>query len=132
MVSCLHMHLGGSTIAELCFFFSFFRSPTTLHCMYVMQLNTMPPVPAHNRAWRGTPVTLEVQRDGATRLRVTSHDNEYIGLLRERLASHMGCSAKNVRMFTMGRSGRVASWCTLRFFDVINAQLAAADFRRCH
>jgi hypothetical protein len=62
----------------------------------------MPPVPAHNRAWRGSPVTLEVQREGTNRLRVQSHDNEYIGLLRERIARHMGCSAKNVRMICMG------------------------------
>lgn len=62
----------------------------------------MPPVPAHNRAWRGSPVMLEVQREGTNRLRVHSHDNEYIGLLRERIARHMACSAKNVRMICMG------------------------------
>jgi hypothetical protein len=45
---------------------------------------------------------LEVQREGTNRLRVHSHDNEYIGLLRERIARHMGCSAKNVRMICMG------------------------------
>jgi hypothetical protein len=45
---------------------------------------------------------LEVQREGTNRLRVQSHDNEYIGLLRERIARHMGCSAKNVRMICMG------------------------------
>lgn len=67
----------------------------------------MPPVPAHNRAWRGTPILLEVQRDGSARLRVTSHDNEYIGLLRERLARHMGCSAKNVRMFSLGEGTNI-------------------------
>jgi hypothetical protein len=62
----------------------------------------MPPVPAHNRAWRGSPVMLELQREGTSRLRVFTHDNEYIGLLRERVARHMACSAKNVRMITMG------------------------------
>ena len=66
----------------------------------------MPPVPAHNRAWRGTPITLEVQREGAARMRVTSHVNEYVGLLRERLARTMGCSARNVRMFSMGEYQR--------------------------
>lgn len=68
----------------------------------------MPPVPAHNRAWRGSPVMLELQREGTSRLRVFTHDNEYIGLLRERVARHMACSAKNVRMITMGESSAVS------------------------
>jgi hypothetical protein len=33
---------------------------------------------------------------------LTSHNNEYVGLLRERLAKQIGCSLVNVRMFCMG------------------------------
>lgn len=62
----------------------------------------MPPEPAHIRSWRGAPVLLEVQREGAARVRIASHENEYIGLLRQRLAGYMACNAKNVRMFSMG------------------------------
>lgn len=76
-----------------------------------LQVSTMPPVPAHCRAWRGTPILLEVQRDGAARLRLMSHDNEYVGLLRERLARQMGCSAKSVRMFSMGECRQQAQPC---------------------
>jgi hypothetical protein len=65
----------------------------------------MPPVPEHRCAWRGTPMVLEVQREGVSRLRLSTHDNEYIGLLRERLAHLMGCSAKHVRMLNMGECG---------------------------
>jgi len=68
------------------------------------QLSAMPPVPAHCLAWRGTPLVLEIQRDGASRIRLVSHSNEYVGLLRERLAQHAGCNAKNVRMFYSGES----------------------------
>jgi hypothetical protein len=63
---------------------------------------TMPPVPAHRLAWRGTPWLLEIQRDGASRLRLTSHSNEYVGLLRERLAQQIGCGLAHVRMFCLG------------------------------
>jgi hypothetical protein len=63
---------------------------------------TMPPVPAHRLAWRGTPWGLDIQRDGASRLRLASHSNEYVGLLRERLAKQIGCSMANVRMFCLG------------------------------
>jgi hypothetical protein len=35
-------------------------------------------------------------------MRLTTHDNEYTGLLRERVARVMGCSARHVRMFHMG------------------------------
>lgn len=62
----------------------------------------MPPEPAHSRSWRGTPVQLEVLREGSGRLRITTHENEYIGLLRQRLALAMGCSAKSVRMVVLG------------------------------
>jgi hypothetical protein len=79
----------------------------------------MPPVPAHRLAWRGTPWVLDIQRDGASRLRLTSHSNEYVGLLRERLAQQIGCSIQNVRMFCMGEWGHrgvvaaaaAACWC---------------------
>jgi hypothetical protein len=50
-------------------------------------------------------VVLEVQREGVSRMRLLTHDNEYIGLLRERLARLMGCSAKHVRMLNMGECG---------------------------
>jgi hypothetical protein len=66
------------------------------------QMATMPPVPAHRLAWRGTPWGLDIQRDGASRLRLASHSNEYVGLLRERLAKQIGCSMANVRMFCLG------------------------------
>lgn len=65
---------------------------------------TMPPVPEHRHSWRGTPLVLDIQREGASRMRLTSHSNEYVGLLRERLARQLGCSSKNVRMLYMGES----------------------------
>eukprot|EP00775_Hariotina_reticulata_P001572 gene1572-1911_t len=68
----------------------------------IKELSAMPPVPAHCLAWRGTPLALEIQRDGASRIRLISHSNEYVGLLRERLAQQVGCNAKNVRMFYSG------------------------------
>lgn len=46
---------------------------------------------------------LEIQREGTNRLRVFTHDNEYIGLLRERVARQLACCSKNVRMFCMGK-----------------------------
>jgi hypothetical protein len=66
-----------------------------------VQMATMPPVPAHRLAWRGTPWVLDIQRDGASRLRLSSHSNEYVGLLRVRLAKQMGCSLAHVRMFCL-------------------------------
>ncbi|KAF6260179.1 hypothetical protein COO60DRAFT_1700419 [Scenedesmus sp. NREL 46B-D3] len=73
-----------------------------LEAINFKEMATMPPVPAHRLAWRGTPWVLDIQRDGASRLRLASHSNEYVGLLRERLAQQIGCSMRNVRMFCLG------------------------------
>lgn len=62
----------------------------------------MPPVPAHHLAWRGTPLHLDVQQQGVSRLKVISHSNEYVGLLRQRIARQLGCGAKHVRMLLLG------------------------------
>lgn len=73
-----------------------------------LQSKTMPPVPAHHLAWRGTRVQLDVQQQpGNTRLRVTSHSNEYVGLLRERIARQLGCGSKHVRLILLGELGRL-------------------------
>jgi hypothetical protein len=66
------------------------------------RVHTMPPVPAHRLAWRGMPLSLEVQRDGAPRLRLCSHSNEYVGRLRERMARAVGCAPKHLRIFLLG------------------------------
>lgn len=68
------------------------------------QSKTMPAVPAHHLGWRGTPLQLEVQQPSTNRLRVTSHSNEYVGLLRERIARQLGCGANQVRIVLLGKS----------------------------
>lgn len=67
-----------------------------------------PPVPAHALAWRGTPLTIELQQTGTTRQRISSHSNEYVGHLRARLAQQMGCSPQCVRLFLLGEHCGVA------------------------
>lgn len=71
--------------------------------MFMVQVHTMPPVPAHHVSWHGTPVVVDVQGTGSGRIRVASHTNEYMGMLRCRVAKQLGCPSKQVRLFYGGK-----------------------------
>jgi hypothetical protein len=45
--------------------------------LFDMQMATMPPVPAHRLAWRGTPWVLDIQRDGDRRLHMHDFHNKF-------------------------------------------------------
>ncbi len=62
----------------------------------------MPPVPAHAHSWRGIRIVVDLQASGPGRLRVPSHSNEYMGMLRAKVAKAMGCSPAHVRLFCSG------------------------------
>ncbi|WIA22029.1 hypothetical protein OEZ85_004379 [Tetradesmus obliquus] len=94
------------------------------------EMATMPPVPAHRLAWRGTPWALDVSRDGASRLRLASHSNEYVGLLRQRMARQVGCSMQHVRMFCFGHElSNDARTLELPLWDSKNRSIGTATNR---
>lgn len=63
----------------------------------------MPPVSAHNLAWQGSPVMIDVHAPSQPRLRVASHTNEYVGALRAKVARLMGGACpKRVRLLHAG------------------------------
>ena len=66
---------------------------------------TMPPLPAHRASFRGNTVQLEVQQQGSPaggRFKIHCHANEYVGLIRRRLAGMLGVEVQRLRMLYAG------------------------------
>jgi hypothetical protein len=63
----------------------------------------MPPIPAHKMSWQGTPVMVDIHGQQQPRMRLQSHTNEYMGMLRSKVAARMqGATPKRVRLFKAG------------------------------
>ncbi|GFR40527.1 hypothetical protein Agub_g1096, partial [Astrephomene gubernaculifera] len=73
---------------------------------------SMPPVPAHGRSWQGSSLLVEVGLpEAAGRVKLGCAGNEYVGLLRRRVAAKMGVEPACVRLVVGGQELRSDSCC---------------------
>lgn len=62
----------------------------------------MPPVPSHQASYRGSPLVLEVQHPHDGRCKLLCHSNEYVGLVRRRLAAQINVPPSYLRLLYGG------------------------------
>jgi hypothetical protein len=92
------------------------------------QGKTMPPQPAHRASFRGSGATIQVclATSNPQRLELPSHSNEYIGVVRARVAAHYGQVAAKLRLLCAGKFMLIF----LRLFAV-SAFFAVTSFSCC-
>jgi hypothetical protein len=70
----------------------------------------IPPVPPHRASWRGSSMCFEVNAfnsgSSSSKFRISTHTNAYVGNVRKRIAEHMHCPAKRVRLLHSGTEWR--------------------------